>query len=167
MKYTIITAASKDELITAVDDYLTANSTFLASGNPIWSQTIGWMQVVTVNVANPTVYSVKGNEVRGVTDSIVNLNATDVLPAAGVGLYNKITSILVTNGHATVGTYVNIIEETSGDIIATGYAAAGGGGFVVNPPTPLKQLTTNKKIQAQCETTGSNVRVCISGFKEA
>lgn len=109
--------------------------------------------------------SPSGNEVRGVTGSITNTTATDVLAAAGAGLYNNISNILVTNGHASVGTYVNIIEETTGNVLCTGYAAAAGGGFSVPYPVAIKQLTANKKIQAQCVTTGADVRVCISGFK--
>lgn len=112
-------------------------------------------------------YSAKGNEVSGATGSITGTAATDVLAAPGASTYNYIEAILVTNGHASVSTYVNIIEETSGTILWTGYAAAAGGGFSVSLKSPIKQGTANKKIQAQCVTIGSDVRVCISGFKGA
>lgn len=105
------------------------------------------------------------NPVRGYSKNITDTNAHDVVPAGGLGIKNYINQILVTNEHASVGTLVDIIEETTGTILYTGFAAAGGGGFSVSFPTPLVQDTTNKKIQAQCTTTGSNVTVSISGYK--
>ncbi len=103
--------------------------------------------------------------VRGYFKNITDNTAHDLLAAGGAGVKNYITQILVTNEHATVGTLVDIIEETSGDILYTGYAAPIGGGFSISFPTTLVQLTSNKKVQAICATTGANVTVSISGYK--
>lgn len=110
-------------------------------------------------------YALPENFVSGATASIVNTTATDIIAAPGANNFIYVTHIIVTNGHATVGTYVNITEETSGTILYTGFAAANGGGFSVTLPVPVKMPTANKKLQATCVTTGSDVRVSASGYK--
>lgn len=104
--------------------------------------------------------------VSGVTANITTGATTDVLAAAGAALYWVLTSILVTNAHASQGTWVKIVEETTGTILWRGYAAPGGGGF--SSPFPgqgLTQGTANKKIQAICETAGAEVCVNILAYK--
>lgn len=101
---------------------------------------------------------------RGYKKNITDTTAQEVLPAGGNGIKNYITQILVTNASTSVGTVVDIIEETSGDILCTGYAAPEGG-FSVSLPTPKIQSTANKAIQAKCTTTGANVYVDITGYK--
>ncbi len=105
--------------------------------------------------------------VSGVTAAITDTTVTDVLAAAGASTYNHITSILVTNSHATQGTFVTIQEETTATVLWEGYAAAVGGGFSCSFPIPIRQPTANKKIQAKCITTGTNVIVNVSGYKAA
>lgn len=102
--------------------------------------------------------------VRGYAKNIVNTTVTDVVLAGGTGLKNHITQILVTNGSLSVGTLVDIIEETSGEVLYTGYAGPQGG-FSCSFSTPMVQTTDNKKIQAKCITTGADVTVSINGYK--
>lgn len=105
--------------------------------------------------------------VKGFAKNIIDTTATEIIAAPGAGLYNHITQILVTNSHATVGTLVDIIDETTGDVLYTGYAAPAGGGFSCSFPSDaaLKQNTSNKKLQAKCITTGASVTVSASGYK--
>jgi hypothetical protein len=110
-------------------------------------------------------YALPENAVKGYAKGITTTGATDIVAAPGASLFNYITQILVTNAHDTVGTQVDIVDETSGDILYTGYAAPVGGGYAVTLPVPLKQGTANKKIQAICGTTGANVSVSVSGYK--
>lgn len=109
-------------------------------------------------------YANPENFVSGATSDITNTTATSVIAAAGAGVRNYITQILVTNSHATVGTFVNITDGSGGTILYTGYAAAAGGGFAVTLPVPIK-TTANTALYCACVTTGSNVRVCASGYK--
>ena len=109
-------------------------------------------------------YANKENFVSGATSDITDTTATPVI--AGVASNNLyITHILVTNSHATVGTFVNIIEESSATVYYTGYAAAVGGGFSCALPVPIRLPTQGKGLQVQCVTTGANVRASASGFK--
>lgn len=115
-------------------------------------------KLITLPYANPE------NFVSGATSDITNTTATSVIAAAGAGIRNYITSILVTNSHATVGTFVNITDGSGGTILWTGYAAPAGGGFSVTLPTPIK-TTANTALYCACATTGSNTRVCAAGYK--
>ena len=99
----------------------------------------------------------------GNTSDITNTTPTTII-AGTASNYLYVTHILVTNSHATVGTFVNITEETSGTVLYTGYAAALGGGFSVTLPTPLRLPTAGKAIQCTPVTTGSNIRASATGF---
>jgi hypothetical protein len=113
-----------------------------------------------------TVDQVEKTGTSGYTAAIIDLTATDVIVAPGVGLFNYITQILVTNSHATVGTLVTIQTEDGTGLYA-GYAAPAGGGFSVSFVVPIKMPVANKKLQAICGTTGANVYVSASGYKAA
>lgn len=54
MKYDIVLGLSIQELISNVELFLSANPTFEATGNPIHSNSSGWMQVVTLEAAIAT-----------------------------------------------------------------------------------------------------------------
>lgn len=110
------------------------------------------------------IYPLPANPVSGYTAAITGVAATDIIAAPGIGLFTYVTQILVTNSHATVGTLVTIQTE-DGTGLYTGYAAPAGGGYTISFPTPLKMPVANKKLQAICGTTGSNVYVSASGFK--
>ena len=109
-------------------------------------------------------YTASSGLVSGATSDITNQTATTIITGVASN-YLYITNILVTNSHATVGTFVNITEETSGTVLYTGYAAALGGGFSITLPAPLKVPTAGKALQATCVTTGTNVRASASGYK--
>lgn len=100
--------------------------------------------------------------ISGSTNAITDTTSTSVIAAAGSGVRNYITSILVTNSHATVSTFVKILDGTT--TLWQGYALAAGGGFSVTFPVPLKG-TANTAINAKCVTTGSNVIVNCAGYK--
>ena len=111
---------------------------------------------VIIPYANPE------NFVNGTTAAITDTTSTSVIASAGGSLRNYITSILVTNSHATVGTFVKILDGAS--IIYEGYAAAAGGGFTASLPVPLRG-TAATAVNAQCVTTGANVIVSCAGYK--
>lgn len=117
-------------------------------------------KLITLPYANPE------NFVSGATAAITDTTSTSVIAAAGAGVRNFITSILVTNSHATVGTLVTIKDGSGGTTLYAGYAAAAGGGFSVTFPTPLRG-SANTALHAACGTTGSNVYVSAAGYKGA
>lgn len=123
------------------------------------------MVLTGLNGFSQYVVSPNGNFVKGTTADITTTVTTDVIQAPGASLYIYITDILITNSHATVGTMVKVVEETTGTILWRGFASSGGGGFNSNLRTPLKLSTANKKVQVICETPGANVVVNISGYK--
>jgi hypothetical protein len=107
-------------------------------------------------------YAIPENFVSGATAAITGTSDTSVIAAAGAGVRNYITNILVTNSHATVSTVVEIKDGTT--VLYRGYALAAGGGFAVTLPVPLRG-TANTAINAACITTASNVYVSCSGYK--
>jgi len=113
-------------------------------------------KLIVLPYANPE------NLVSGKTAAITDTTNTQVLAAAGAGVRNYVTTILVTNSHATVGTLVKINDGSTE--IFSGYAAAAGGGFAISLVSPLRG-TANTAINAQCGTTGANVYVSITGYK--
>ncbi len=104
--------------------------------------------------------------VQGSTANITTTGATDLLAAPGAGKYNRISSIIVTNGSGSTSTWVKIVDETTGDILVRGFAAAGQGWTYYPPPMtgPIRQQTTNKKVQVICETSGAEVGVTATGY---
>ncbi len=115
-------------------------------------------KLITLPYANPE------NFVSGKTAAITDTTRTQVVAAAGVGVRLYITHIIVTNSHATVGTYVKIEDGTTE--IYGGFAAPAGGGFAITLPVPLR-LTANTALNVSCGTTGANVYASASGYKGA
>lgn len=107
-------------------------------------------------------YSIPENTVSGVTAAMTGTGDTSVIAAAGAGLRNYITSLMVTNSHATTGTVVELKDGTT--VIWRGYAAPAGGGFAIAFPKPLRG-TANTAVNAANVTTASNTYVCAAGFK--
>lgn len=100
------------------------------------------------------------------TATYTNTTAADVIAAAGAGVRIAVTSVLVTNAHATVGTKVEIRDGTTVKIL--GYATAAGGGFsYASGGRPLFISTANTAVTARCTTTGADVDVNISGYRIA
>lgn len=112
--------------------------------------------VLSVIVSAPT------TPVKGVTSAITDTTSTQVIAAGGVGIKTYITDILVTNSHATVGTFIKILDGST--IIWEGYAAAAGGGFACHLRTPLVG-SANTAVNVQAVTTGANFIASISGYQ--
>lgn len=97
----------------------------------------------------------------GITDT-----ADDVVQNAGAaGVRHYVTSLTVVNSHATVGTEV-VLKDGASTVIHRAYAAAGGGGYTVTFPTPLRG-TAATALNVACITTGSATNVSASGFSAA
>jgi len=96
-----------------------------------------------------------------VSASITGIVAVEIAAAPDTtGLYSFITSLLVTNADASVGTWVNITDE-DGTVLCTGFAGPNGGGFTLPyGNTPPRTLNPNKKLYATCETA-ADVRVSL------
>lgn len=111
-------------------------------------------QIVLLN-AHPNLWT------DGLTAAITGTSDTAVIAAPGAGLRLNITSVLVTNSHATVGT---VVELKSGSTArARGYAGPLGLGFMLIFRTPLK-IAVNTAFNAANITTGSNTYVSASGY---
>jgi hypothetical protein len=108
-------------------------------------------------------YSIPETLVSGTPAAITDNVAHDVIVAQGAGVFMYITSLMVTNSHASVGTLVSIQDDAS-TVIWKGYAQAGGGGWAITFPAALKMPVANKKLQAICGTTGANVYVNAAGY---
>ena len=107
------------------------------------------------------------NEVRGQSGAVTGTTSTQIIAAQGAGQKIYLTTIIVTNSHATVGTLVTIQDDAGSPIVlCSGYAAALGGGFVATFPTP-PSTTANQKLMVICGTTGANVYASAVGFKGA
>jgi hypothetical protein len=109
-------------------------------------------------------YTLPDNVITGSTSAITDTTSTSVIAAAGAGVRNYVTSIIVTNSHATVGTLVTITDGSGGSTLAKGYAAAAGGGWSLTLPVPIR-TTANTALHAVCGTTGSNIYVTAVGYK--
>lgn len=85
--------------------------------------------------------------------------STSLVAAPAGSLRNYITTIIVSNAHATVGTDVVIQDGNDGTVLLTIPAAAVYGGAVINLPFPLRQPTAATAIYAKNITTGASTKV--------
>lgn len=115
----------------------------------------------TLGKAVVLVGAVHDRHVRG-TGTFTNTTAADIIAAAGAGVRIVVTSVLVTNAHATVGTKVEVRDGTTVKI--QGFAAAAGGGFALCDPHGLFITTANTAATARAVTTGADVDVTLSGY---
>lgn len=106
-------------------------------------------------------YTVHANIVSGCTAAITGTSNTEVIAAQGTGNRIYITSLTITNSHATVGTVVEIKDNTT--VKHRSYAAPAGGGLTVTFPTPIR-CSDNTAVNAANVTTGSNTYVSASGY---
>lgn len=111
-----------------------------------------------------TPYAMAQQILQGKSGAMTATTST-VLLAAVASNYLYITSILVTNSHATVGTLVSLQDGNGGTSFYEGYAAPAGGGFSVSFPTPLRCPTAGNAIYCVNGTTGSNTYVSVTGYK--
>lgn len=104
----------------------------------------------------------KNNFCLSLAADITDTTETSIVPALA-GYRAVITSITVTNSHATVGTVVKIYN---GAALAAAprirnYATAVGGGFAQG--SLLVEGEVNTAWLAACETTGAAVQITVSG----
>lgn len=111
-------------------------------------------------------YANNENFVSGaITTAMTGTTSTSLVAAPAAGLRNYITTIIVSNSHATVGTDVIIQDGSGGTTLMTIPAAAVYGGAVINLPVPLRQPTTATAIFCANVTTGSSTKVSAVGYK--
>jgi hypothetical protein len=119
-------------------------------------------KLITLPYANPE------NFVSGaITTAMTGTTSTSLVGAPGAGLRNYITTIIVSNAHATVGTDVIIQDGSGGTTLLTIPAAAVYGGAVINLPVPLRQPTANTALFCANVTTGASTKVSAVGYKGA
>jgi len=111
-------------------------------------------------------YANNENFVSGaITTAMTGTTSTSLVAAPAAGLRNYITTIIVSNAHATVGTDVVIQDGSGGTTLMTIPAAAVYGGAVINLPVPLRQPTTATAIFCANVTTGASTKVSAVGYK--
>jgi hypothetical protein len=115
-------------------------------------------KLVVLPYANPESF------VSGATAAMTATTSTSLLAAPAAGLRNYVTHLIATNSHATVGTFVSILDGVAGATVYSGYAAPAGGGFSITLPTPLRQPTAATALYCVDGTTGANVVVSASGY---
>lgn len=106
-------------------------------------------------------YANPENFVMGTTAAITDTTSTSVIASAGGSLRNYITACAATNSHATVDTFVKILD---GATIIWEELAVHGSGWNMTFPTPLRG-TAATAVNAQMVTTGTNVIVSCTGYK--
>jgi len=123
------------------------------------------MQAATGPVLIPSA----GTPPQGLTAAMTGTTSTAVtgMGAAGSGLYNYITAIVIGNSHASVGTFVELQDGNGGTTFWTLPANYGYGGCAISFPTPLKQPTSNTALYVKNTTTGANVIVSVVGYTGA
>lgn len=113
-------------------------------------------------------YANPENFVSGaITSAMTGTTSTSLIAAPASGLRNYITTIIVSNAHATVGTDIVIQDGSGGTTLLTIPAAAVYGGAVITLPTPLRQPTTATAIYCANVTTGASTKVSAVGYKGA
>lgn len=99
--------------------------------------------------------------VSGYTANITNTDTTLVI-SASASRRIKVTSLTITNGSSSQGTWVNVISKNVR--IFTVYATAQGGATInFSQESPL-QLQTNNALRVVCETSGAEIRVSAVGY---
>lgn len=108
-----------------------------------------------------------GDMVSGVTAAMTGTSSTSLLAAPGASLRNYVTTLVVSNSHATVNTDVLIQDGSGGTTLMVIPAAALYGGSTITLPTPLRQPTANTALFCANVTTGASTRVTAVGYKSA
>lgn len=119
-------------------------------------------KIINLPYANPE------NIVSGVISSaMTGTTSTSCIAAPASGLRNYITTIIVSNSHATVGTDILIQDGSGGTTLGVIPAAAVYGGATVAFTVAIRQPTTATAIYFANVTTGSNTKVSAYGYKGA
>jgi hypothetical protein len=98
------------------------------------------------------------------TAAMTGTTSTVTVAAPTAGLHLYITSIIATNSHASVDTFVTFQDGSVGTTIWEGLAVHAGGGFVQTFPIPLRVPTVGNGLYVADVTTGANVIVCATGY---
>ena len=106
------------------------------------------------------------------TLEITDTSWTVLEAAPGASTYICVTRLTVINSAASVGTDVFIYNDDDGDIgdstlISQGYASEAGGGWTEGNGSGVIFCTetANEALYAVCETTSSETKISIRGFK--
>lgn len=145
--------------------YVGATATSAEATNATTGQNSGLVTDLAHKLINLP-YSNPENIVNGVISSAMTATtSTSLVPAPAAGLRNYVTSITVSNSHATVGTDILIQDGSGGTTLWVIPAAAVYGGAAVTFPVAIRQPTTATALFAQNVTTGSNTKVSAQGYK--
>lgn len=112
-------------------------------------------------------YANPENQLAGlITTAMTGTTSTAVtgMGAQGGSLRNYITTVIISNSHATVGTDVVLQDGNGGSTLGTFPAAAVYGGVAINLPVPIK-TTANTALYAANITTGASTKVSCYGYK--
>jgi hypothetical protein len=113
-------------------------------------------------------YANPENFVSGaITTAMTGTTSTSLVAAPGAGLRNYITTIIVSNTHATVGTDIAIQDGSGGTTLMTIPAAAVYGGAAISLNVPLRQPTANTALFCANVTTGASTKASAVGYKGA
>ena len=127
------------------------------------------MPVATVHgaqVVQP--YALADSLVSGcISSAMTGTTSTSLVAAPCANLRNYITTIIVSNAHATQGTDILIQDGNGGTTLMVIPAAAVYGGAVITLPAPLRQPTANTALYCANVTTGASTKVSAFGFKAA
>lgn len=107
-------------------------------------------------------YTVPENLISGVTAAVIGTTDTAIIAAQGVGVRIYVSTICVTNSHATVDTLTEIKDSVT--VIWRVFAKSAGGGYCVNFANPIR-LAANTALNGANITTGSNTYFSAAGFK--
>lgn len=107
-------------------------------------------------------YANPENFENGTTAAITDTTSTSIIASAGGSLRHYVTDCMVTNSHATVGTYVQILDGST--VLDSGFAAPVGGGFSRTYPVP-RRGTAATALNCQATTTGANFKCSCGGYK--
>lgn len=143
-------------LITALGSPFQAGGSI---GNTTFASTQGTSPWVVAAPTEPCAGS--RTFVNGTTAAITDTTSTSIIASAGGSIRNCVSAVIVTNSHATVGTFVKILDGST--IIWEGYAAAAGGGFSSSFAIPLRG-TAATAVNCQPVTTGANVICSAAGY---
>jgi hypothetical protein len=138
----------------------TAEPTLAAAGQTSALATDLAHKLINLPYANPE------NFVQGTAAAVATTPGTSLLPSAGTGLFNYITSISCFNSGSSATTVV-LTNGSGGTTFWQGYAAATGGGFTISFPTPIggKSLTAATAVFAFAGTSTTSLSCNASGYK--
>lgn len=139
---------------------ITEQTAVSASGDRVNASFTSTGKQIVQNFSTPE-YFVSG----AITTAMTATTSTSLVAAPGAGLRNYLTTIIVSNAHATVGTDVIIQDGSGGTTLMTIPAAAVYGGAVITLPIPLRQPTANTAIFCANVTTGASTKVSAVGYK--